>query len=66
MDRPPTPKLKSATEVAQAACVSRMTVSRALNSGHLEGAVRVGKTWVIPAKTAEQYVQKLKKTTSAL
>jgi hypothetical protein len=43
-----------------------MTVSRALNSGHLEGAVRVGKTWVIPAKTAEQYVQKLKKTTSAL
>lgn len=53
--RHPKPYFLSATEVAHALRVSRMTAYRLINSGQL-GAVRVGRAYRVPERELSRFV----------
>ena len=55
-----TPPFFTPPQLAKLANVSRATVARDVQRGRLDGTVRIGERYIVPATTGLKYVKQLK------
>ncbi len=53
----PAPEYATPEEIAEAVEVHPHTIRRECRAGRVPGAIRVGRSWVIPVADAEAYVR---------